>query len=301
MAASSALSIAVSEPSRILFQSPLVQVGEFRCPTSHPRFGDTGPTKRYCFVFPRTAVWIQHEGRQAFVADSNVVPLYNAGYPYRRRPISRDGDRTDWFGVDPAVLREMLKAHDSIAADADSRLFRFDYARVTQQAFLRQRDVFTHVRSLPSADSLYIEESVIGVLEEMLSSLYGHRSVVSMTAKHRDLAEAAKASINLGVADQGGLCALARSVGASVFHLCRVFREYSGSTLHRYRNDLRLRRALELLDDAGDDILDIAILLGYSGHSHFTGAFHRAFGLTPSQYRAASRKNLLVEPHAARL
>jgi AraC-like DNA-binding protein len=234
-------------------------------------------------------VWIQHEGSRAFVADANIVPLYNAGHPYRRRPISNDGDRTDWFGVDPTILREVLKAHDPIAADAESRLFRFDYGRVTQKAFLRQRDVFTHVRSLPCADVLYTEESVIGVLDAMLSGLYGLRAAVPITARHRDLAEAAKASINRGVADQGGLGALARSIGTSVFHLCRVFREYSGSTLHRYRSDLRMRRSLELLDDAGDDILEIAVTLGYSGHSHFTGAFHRAFGMTPSQYRDSSR------------
>jgi len=37
-------------------------------------------------------------------------------------------------------------------------------------------------------------------------------------------------------------------------------------------------------------ILSIALALGYSGHSHFTSAFHTTFGVTPSEYRRLSRR-----------
>jgi AraC family transcriptional regulator len=277
-------------PSRVMFASPNVTVGVFRCPPDHPRFGDSGPTREYCFVFPRTAVWIEHEGRPPFVADANVVPLYNAGHPYRRRQIADVGDRTDWFGVSPAILREMLTGLDPAAADDSWRLFRFDFARVAHRTFLKQRAVFTHVRTTDASDALYIEESVIGVLEDVLTRTYGSSSLPHPSRTHRDLTEAAKARLNATSCSQHNLTDLARSIGTSVFHLCRVFRHYAGSTIHRYRNDLRLRQSLERLDGGGEDILSVALTLGYSGHSHFTGAFHQAFGLTPSQFRDASRR-----------
>ena len=81
-------------PDRMIFDSGLVSAGEFRCPVGHPRFEDSGPTRQYCFVFPRNACWIEHEGSRPFVADATVVPLYNQGHPYRRGVISPDGDRT---------------------------------------------------------------------------------------------------------------------------------------------------------------------------------------------------------------
>jgi hypothetical protein len=71
----------LSDPRRVLFQSPIAEVGIFRCPMDHPRFRDSGPTAGYRFVFPRNAVWIEHEGSSPFVADATVVPLYNAGHP----------------------------------------------------------------------------------------------------------------------------------------------------------------------------------------------------------------------------
>jgi AraC-like DNA-binding protein len=35
-----------------------------------------------------------------------------------------------------------------------------------------------------------------------------------------------------------------------------------------------------------DSITDLALDLGFSSHSHFTSVFRKAFGMTPSQYRA---------------
>ena len=39
---------------------------------------------------------------------------------------------------------------------------------------------------------------------------------------------------------------------------------------------------------AGVPLADIALALGFQGHSHFTARFRRAFGETPSAVRAAA-------------
>ena len=277
-----------TEPSRILFQSALAQVGQFRCPTSHPRFGDSGPAKSHCFVFPRTAVWIQHDGGPAFVADSTVVPLYNPGHPYRRRRISRDGDRTDWFGVGPHALRDALTAHGLAAADAERRLFQRAFSRVTAATFVRQRRLFEHVRATPATDTLLVEEAVLGLLDAVIGGLDG--SCDGVRSVHQNaVSEEARAHLNVSYAAREELTAFAQTVGTSVFHLCRLFKRATGQTIHGYRSQLRLRKSLELLGDT-DDILSIALALGYSGHSHFTSAFHTTFGVTPSEYRRLSRR-----------
>jgi AraC-like DNA-binding protein len=274
----------------------LVQVGRFRCPTTHPRFHDSGPTRAYCFVFPRTAVWIRHEGSRRFVADSTVVPLYNPGRPYRRDPISTDGDRTDWFGVAPAILREMLARRDPRASDSADCLFRFDFAHAGPASFLLQRQIFRYVRSTGAPDPLYVEESVLSVLDAVLSGLYVERSGDCPAGRHRDLAEAVRALLARTFARRATLASVAGAVGASAFHLCRVFRQQTGLSLHGYRTQMRLRRSLELLGDL--DVLATAVALGYSSHSHFTSAFHRAFGVTPSEFRRPGSRRSARERRA---
>jgi AraC family transcriptional regulator len=79
-----------------------------------------------------------------------------------------------------------------------------------------------------------------------------------------------------------------RAVGASPTYLTDLFRRVEGIPLHRYVARLRLARALVELPDA-EDLSTLALDVGFSSHSHFSAAFRRAFGCTPSQFRQATR------------
>ena len=131
----------VPDPDHIIFETPAVAVGEFRCPADHPRFEDTGPTRQYCFVFPRNACWIEHEGSRPFVADATVVPLYNRGRPYRRGLIHREGDATDWFSVSESILRDMVAEFDPRTAHGTDALFTHGFVAADAATYLAQRQV----------------------------------------------------------------------------------------------------------------------------------------------------------------
>ena len=276
---------APSGPDRIVFETPLVSAGEFRCPVGDRQFEDSGPTRRSCFVFPRNACWIEQQGSRAFVADSTVVPLYNQGHPYRRGAISPDGDRTDWFAVAPPVLREMVSALDRRRADDYDHLFPIPSVPATAATFLAQRYVFHHLHSGGPPDPLYVEEAVLTTLTDVLERAFGTRDLAESSLTHHRLAQRAREHLNRTYLRKESVADVAAAVGTSVFHLCRVFRRETGTSLHAYRTDLRLRRSLEWLHGRAD-IVDAALAAGFSHHSHFTAAFHRAFGACPSEFRA---------------
>ncbi|MBK9655547.1 MAG: helix-turn-helix transcriptional regulator [Rhodanobacteraceae bacterium] len=50
----------------------------------------------------------------------------------------------------------------------------------------------------------------------------------------------------------------------------------------------RLERALHMLQRADSSLTAIAAACGYADHSHFTHAFRRRYGCTPSTFRARS-------------
>jgi AraC-like DNA-binding protein len=68
--------------------------------------------------------------------------------------------------------------------------------------------------------------------------------------------------------------------------------------LQRYVTQLRLARALIELPDS-DDLTALALDLGFSSHSHFTLAFRRAFGCTPSRFRKTIRNGKRAAATAA--
>lgn len=280
---------AIAAPSPVdttELEAGLIHVGSFRCPVSRPEFHEHAPTRGYCFVFPRRAVWIHQDGHPSFVADANVVPLYNPCRPYRRSAIGGQADRTDWFGVDANLLREMVGALDRRMPDSDDMLFRRTHVASDAGLYLAQRLVFDRLRS-GACDALYIEERGVGLLADVLQAAYGGSyPSIGRRASHRHLAEDTRALVAAAVDRPLRLSSLASTLCVSAFHLCRVFKAYMGVTIQQYRSQLRLRRSLEMLADDRRDVLDIAVTLGYSSHSHFTRAFRASYGTTPSQYRA---------------
>jgi AraC-like DNA-binding protein len=103
-------------------------------------------------------------------------------------------------------------------------------------------------------------------------------------AARRGLVDAAREA--LGVEPEPlGLVELARLLGASPHHLSRVFQQETGTTLTRFRNRLRTRRALERLAAGEPDLARLAADLGFADHAHLTRTFREQLGHTPSQLR----------------
>jgi len=82
-----------------------------------------------------------------------------------------------------------------------------------------------------------------------------------------------------------GLAALCRDAGASRRTIERCFLAETGLSLGRWRQQLRLMHAVQLLG-SGASVTDVAFEAGYGTPSAFTVAFHKTFGATPTAYFA---------------
>ena len=82
----------------------------------------------------------------------------------------------------------------------------------------------------------------------------------------------------------GRVCAQA---GASKRTIERIFRQETNLSLGKWRQQLRLVRALQLLA-AGEKISNAALEAGYSTSSAFIAMFRRALGTTPRRYFESS-------------
>ncbi|HUD70897.1 MAG TPA: helix-turn-helix transcriptional regulator, partial [Dongiaceae bacterium] len=80
------------------------------------------------------------------------------------------------------------------------------------------------------------------------------------------------------------LDAVARGVGMSPFHFCRVFRALVGLPPHRYLRRVRLERAAARLR-AGAGVTDTCHATGFNNLGHFVRAFREAYGVPPGRFR----------------
>jgi AraC-like DNA-binding protein len=81
--------------------------------------------------------------------------------------------------------------------------------------------------------------------------------------------------------------ALARAARLSPAHFSREFRRAFGSTPHQYLLTRRLERAAELLRNTDHPVAEICFDVGLRSLGSFTTSFTRAFGCSPTVYRAA--------------
>jgi AraC-like DNA-binding protein len=81
---------------------------------------------------------------------------------------------------------------------------------------------------------------------------------------------------------------IARDSGYAAAHLCEVFRQATGITMHRYLSRLRLLVALEGLEGT-ESLTRLAYEVGFSTPSHFATAFRLEFGHPPSRLLPALR------------
>ena len=81
--------------------------------------------------------------------------------------------------------------------------------------------------------------------------------------------------------------ALARVAHVSPAHFSREFRRAFGLTPHQYLLTRRLERAAELLRNTDYSVAEVCLAVGLRSVGSFTTSFGRAYGLSPTAYRAA--------------
>jgi AraC-like DNA-binding protein len=155
------------------------------------------------------------------------------------------------------------------------------YVPCPPSSYLEQH-VLARRLSSRALDPLAAEEATWALVSHVLARRAQQQT---LNRTHYELAEAAKERIVATLSDSVSLTQLGKQLGVSPFHLARTFRAQTGFSLHQYRTQLRLRRALVELDRDGRDLTRLAFDLGFASHSHFTDTFRRQFGVPPSAVR----------------
>jgi AraC-like DNA-binding protein len=182
--------------------------------------------------------------------------------------------------LDPEVLLEIATSTGNCVIDS-RRPFPVGYVSIDALVALQQRTLSRFARRFGDSDPLLIEDESIAIVERVLA---GIRCNPRESRPSAGVIEHARMQLAARFAEPLSLSELAREVGVSPAYLSRAFRAATGQTLHTFREELRLRRSLDLLPDSRRDFTRVALDLGYSSHSHFSSRFRRYFGITPIEF-----------------
>jgi AraC-like DNA-binding protein len=290
-----ALRVDLTPVEQIVRMTQQLALGRYRCPPDHPQFlRGGGPHTCAYIAFHRTSVRMRIGDARAEVATPNHVSFYNVGGTYAREAIGAEGDECDWLALTPELLRDVRE--DLLPGDAvaDERLFPRAFAPVRPEAFFAQRKLFAAADDDGAAlNSLQLEQAATRLLGQVVLDAFAFWGYAGKSRRRPrpvcqrrrlQIIEDAKALLAREYWTDLSLADLAHRLHCSATHLSRIFHAATGFTLCDYRQELRLRKGLFLLEESGGEIGDVAVQVGFASHSHFTSAFHRRFGVKPSDF-----------------
>ncbi|MDY3979684.1 MAG: helix-turn-helix transcriptional regulator [Tidjanibacter sp.] len=78
---------------------------------------------------------------------------------------------------------------------------------------------------------------------------------------------------------------MTREMGLSRTNFYAKLKAIVDITPVNYINNMRMQRAIELLQSSSKSISEIALEVGFSDHAYFSQVFKESTGFTPSEYR----------------
>ena len=140
---------------------------------------------------------------------------------------------------------------------------------------------------------MYLEAKVLELLAMQLAQLTELKADIVKTTlrpKSIDRIYQARDILATRLENPPSISELSQQVGLGERTLRRGFRELFGTTVIGYLTSLRMEQAECYLREKLS-ICEVANLVGYSNLSHFSAAFKRKFGITPSQCMAGKLLN----------
>ena len=101
--------------------------------------------------------------------------------------------------------------------------------------------------------------------------------------------ERAKIIMTENIQRQVDLQQIAANLGTSYSWFRKAFKEYTGFAPAQYFQELKLRKAKELLAETSLSIKEIAYKLDFSSYEYFLSFFRKRVGVTPLEYRNVGR------------
>jgi AraC-like DNA-binding protein len=283
----------LTSSDELLAKNQSFALGLFRARPTDEVFSGSSNLGCYYFVFPRTSSEIELDSGPREIIGPTDIGIYGPGDSYRRRLVSPEGDFSDYLAVAPSVI-QALYFDNPLHGIHKGPNFKSLKIPQSQSVFLKQRRYFEslirrkgNAKQLATpADPLQFEEICLSLISEILSGSSGFEMTQAghIRNQHRELSENAKRLLEKPFDDKLSIDGLSRRLNVSAAHLSRVFKAQTGISIHQYVTLIRLRASIDLLLNSRGDISNISTQLGFTHHSHFTMAFRKSFGITPSNF-----------------
>lgn len=257
----------------VLGRSRSFTLHEVRCLATSRAPSEEEEEPAFSIAIPTAGVYVQHLPQQALVGTVGVALLHNRGDVQRTTHPAGRGDRTIELSLSERAAEPFTRAPTSA--------FPRRVVHLPPSLDLEAR-LFARGATRQPPTSLELDEWG----EALLARLLVPQRTGPLSARQWTIVDAALEYLGWHFAEDADLLTIAAVVGCSPHHLSRLFHRGIGSTLSRYRTELRVRAGIERIANGAADLSAVACDVGFFDHAHMTRTFRQTLGTTPTQVRS---------------
>lgn len=153
--------------------------------------------------------------------------------------------------------------------------------------------LFSRALEIAESDKISSQQYLGGIVLHMLGMILSisKNKIFEMSDTDQKI-EQAKIIMNENLLGDVDPEELAMKLNISYSWFRKVFKEYTGYAPAKYFQELKLRKAKQLLINTPHSVKEIAFMLNYKSTEHFFSTFKKHTGFTPSEYRTFGKSAL---------
>ena len=232
-------------------------------PATQPRLS-TYPKGRYFSCFPDSGIHTTHTSRQW----------------HTYAPLQKTGWNEYYIGFEGPIIDNLVK---NSFISKESQILDIGINEELASLFARALEV---AEADKTAAQQYLSGIVLHIMGAVLAISQNKRYEVDNAAQK---IESAKIIMHENVYKDIDPEELAMKLGISYSWFRKVFKEYTGYAPAKYFQELKLRKAKQLLIESSMSVKEICYELNYTSTEHFFSVFKKRTNFTPTEYRNFGR------------
>lgn len=151
-------------------------------------------------------------------------------------------------------------------------------------------NLFSNAIKIAKEDKTAAQQNLAGIVFNILGTILSLAQNKNFETKESaQKIEQAKIIMLENVYKDIDIQGIATNLGISYSLFRKEFKEYTGYAPSQYFQELKLRKAKELLAESNLPIKEISYKLNFSSYEYFLSFFKKRVGITPTEYRDSGR------------
>ena len=193
------------------------------------------------------------------------------------RPDAHIGWKSYWIGFKGRNMDERVKAK---FLSPEKPIYHVGYSATIEALYKRAYDTAIE-------EAAYSQQIMAGIVNDLIGLMYSLERNIQLNKNQPqvDMVNRARKLIRDSIESSLTIQQIADRLGTSYSNFRKLFKEYTGLSPATYQQELRLRRAKELLTTTDLSIKEIAYRLNFDSPDYFSAKFKAKMGCKPSDMR----------------